>query len=86
MKIAAFALAILGFICAIVAAWFWYRSSKVSPIPPWEYEEGKQFSEPGSTEALHGGWIFALIGVVRESARLNQMAALWTGASAVLNW
>jgi hypothetical protein len=82
MKIAGFAIAILGFGCAIVAAWFWYRSSKVSPVLPWEYGEG---FEPGTTEVLHGGWIGALIEVGRESARLNKVAALWTGTSALLS-
>jgi hypothetical protein len=67
-------LALTGFSCGLMSAWFWYRASMDVAIPTWV--------NPGSPEATR--WIVGLLVASNEVARLNKIAALWTAASVAI--
>jgi hypothetical protein len=76
-------LAILACLTGIVAAVYWYRSSKVQIIPVWP---GGPFGpiEPGEMEASQYGWIAGMMEANSSAAALNAKAALWTGVSVLM--
>lgn len=80
MKIASFALAVSALLTGLLAAWKWYKASKVEIIPLWQ--QLGVIEPPGGDPS---GWIFGVMQAGRESAALNQTAALWTAASVTLS-
>lgn len=83
MKYASVALALLGLGCGGTAAWFWYCASKIAVSPMWS--RGESPFEPVIPELSQGGWISGLLEASAESARLNKIAALWTGGSILIS-
>ena len=83
MKFASVALALLGLGCGGAAAWFWFCASKVAVIPIWA--RGDFPFEPVIAEQSQRGWISGLLQASTESARLNKIAAIWTGGSILLS-
>jgi hypothetical protein len=73
------ALSLIGFITGGVAAWYWFKASKVQPVPTWA--RGLTPFEPVVTELREGGRLAGLLEAVSESARLNKIAAVLTGIS-----
>jgi len=83
MKWVSVAIGLLGLGAGGLAAWYWYRASKVSTAPTWA--RGKNPFEPVDRELAHIGEIAGLVEGANESARLNKIAAQWTGASIFLS-
>lgn len=81
MKIAEIAIAILAFVTGLVAAWYWYRASKITADPGWG---PNGLAEPGVHSAAQDAWIAAMLQSASESARLNKIAALWTAVTVAL--
>ncbi len=82
MKIAEIAIAVLAFVTGLVAAWYWYRASKITADPGWG---PNGLAEPGIHPAAQDAWIVAMLRSASESARLNKIAAFWTAAAVALN-
>ena len=83
MKWASVVIGLLALGAGGFAAWYWYRASKVSTAPTWA--RGPNPFEPVDRELAHIGEIAGLVEGVTESARLNKIAAQWTGASIFLS-
>jgi hypothetical protein len=76
MKGIAVIAALFALVCGLRAAWLWYQSSQVKPVP-----EGP---EPVVPELRAMWWQSAQIEAADRSADLNAQAAKWTAASVVL--
>ena len=77
LKQISFGLTLLAAAAGFVAAYYWYRSSKVPTNPTW-------ITEPGEELNSQAGWIAGMMQASAEAARLNAVAAMWTGISVVL--
>jgi len=75
MKSAAVILAIAALAAGLVSAWYWYRTSRVSPLEPISGFLGAH----GTTDSPDN-WYRA----ASASARLNERAAIWTAATVIL--
>lgn len=73
----AFAAAFAG----LVAAFFWYRASKIEPQLPWDNDPKLS---PKSHAIYSFGSVNALASAFYRSSGKNAVGALWTGASMVL--
>lgn len=80
MKMLGIGLAILAGITGIVAAIYWFRSSKVPVNPMWP-EGAFGPVEPGEHDASQDGWIAGMMESNARAAELNAKAALWTAGS-----
>ena len=67
----------LGLILGILAAWYWWRASRVTIIPPWGEREPLD-----RTQALTG-WIVGINTAAEISGKLNTAAAVLSGAAVV---
>jgi len=73
-KTLAITFALLGFIAAVVAAFYWWKASTTdSPEPVASISDASELHILGNQVAFN------------ESSRLNSVAARWTGVAAVLN-
>ena len=70
MRLAAILLAVSGLVAALIAARFWYLSSRTQ-VPIF-------YITPA------GAYETAIEGVLRKSASLNKVAAIWTAAASIL--
>ena len=82
MKVAEIAIAALAFVTGLIAAWYWYRASKIAADPGWG---PNGLAEPGVHSTTQDAWIGAMLQSASESARLNKIAAFWTAVAAMLN-
>jgi len=83
MKVLGIGLAVLACITGVIAAIYWYRSSKV-PIDPIWPEGAFGLVEPGEREDSQEGWIAGMLQASARAAELNAKAALWTAGSVLL--
>jgi hypothetical protein len=83
MKLATISVALAALVTGIIAAVYWYRSSRVQIVPDWP-EGAFGLVEPGETRASDAGWTSGTLAAFSKSADLNAKAALWTAASVVL--
>lgn len=83
MKTVGIGLAILAGITGVIAAIYWYRSSRV-PIDPIWPDGPVELMEPGEHEASQDGWIAGMMQASTRAAELNASAALWTAGSVLL--
>lgn len=83
MKALGIGLAILAGITGVVAAIYWYRSSKV-PIDPMWPKGAFGLMEPVEREDSQEGWIVGMLQASARVADLNAKAALWTAGSVLL--
>jgi hypothetical protein len=82
MKVASIILAIVAFVTGLIAARYWYRSSRVAIDPGWGMPGTGGQIEP-VLEELRGMDIqVATTGAFDGAGQLNAAAALWTAASA----
>ncbi len=72
----AFAIAALG--TGLMAARYWYKSSKIDVHSGWPVE-------PGDTMLAQIGWIAGIMENITKAAELNKLAAVWTAASVLLS-
>jgi hypothetical protein len=64
MKWASVGLALLAAVTGLVAAFYWYRSSKIQIEPTW-------LAEPGDTQLSQMGWMAGMMKAFMKSADLN---------------
>ncbi len=83
MKAQGIGLAILACITGVIAAIYWYLSSRV-PIDPIWPQGASGLVEPGEREDSQEGWIAGLLEASTRAAELNAKAALWTAGSVLL--
>jgi hypothetical protein len=74
MKWACVGLALVAACTGLVAAVYWYRSSRVPITPTWT-------TEPGETGEAQMGWTVGTMKAFCLSSRLNAKAAIWTAVS-----
>jgi hypothetical protein len=77
MKWASVGLAALATVTGLVAAYYWYRASKIQIEPTW-------LTEPGDNQLSQMGWMAGMMRAFMESAGLNKHAAFWTAFSVAL--
>lgn len=78
------ALALLSCICGAVAAYYWYRSAIVDPVPTWARARPDPLNEPIIKTLSQDGWIAGLLEAVAEGARWNKRAAIWSAIAVML--
>lgn len=90
------ALAIVGFLVGLLAAWYWYRSTLVQPqlgesepfnphaIEPVDPELKSLTWHVQQTDASQAIWDAQVL-ASREVGRLNAKAAVWTAVALVLS-
>jgi hypothetical protein len=76
LRIFSIFLAIIALVSGLIAAWYWYKSSKVPIDPGWSGP-----TEPVVPEQQQMDWTVAILKATREVADLNKTAALWTALS-----
>jgi hypothetical protein len=72
-------LANLGLLIGIMAAWYWWRASRVTIIPVWSDKE------PIDQTLALAGWIAGINQAVELSGKLNTVAAVLSGAAVVVS-
>ena len=83
MKALAIGLAVLACMTGVVAAIYWFLSSKVPINPIWP-DGPFGLVEPGEREDAQEGWIGGMLQASTRAAELNAKAALWTAGSVLL--
>jgi hypothetical protein len=74
----------LTFVSAVIAAVYWFRSSRIRPKTV-STENGPSISDIPEVHILAAQVdIFGIHDVINEISRLNKLAAIWTGISALL--
>jgi hypothetical protein len=79
MNWSALVLALLGTITGVIAAWYWYRASRVKLAPAWETDIH------GDVSGNMMSWVTGTMQAFKRSSDLNARAARWTAASVLLN-
>jgi hypothetical protein len=76
---------VIAGVTGLIAAYWWYRSAKIVPVPAWAVPRtgvaGVFSGEPGDSQESDSGWLAALLVAAKDSANLNKCAALWTASS-----
>jgi hypothetical protein len=68
--------------CALIAAWYWYRSSRPAPLP--SLEIFASIDDAPTQYILDARVAIDSIQVVlAETSRLNKLAAIWSAFAAV---
>lgn len=80
MKIAEIVIALLAFTAGLLAAWYWYKASRIQTVPKWSYSGEASWAQAFGQHR----WTEELIARTSESARLNKIAALWTAVTVAL--
>jgi hypothetical protein len=78
MNYAGIVTAVGAAICGLIAAYYWYKSSRVGFWPDWEFE-------PVIDEQKNMDRFAAIMKGTESSSRLNSLAAGWTAISVILN-
>jgi hypothetical protein len=74
----------LTFVSAVIAAVYWFQSSRIRPKTV-STESGPSISDVPEVHTLAAQVdIFDIHDVINEISRLNKWAAIWTGISALL--
>lgn len=69
------------FITGCIAAYFWYKASKVMVKPMWE-QDGTLVEIPIT---FHSEWLNAIYIGTEKAGKLNKIAARWTAVSVTLS-
>lgn len=77
-KCIAASLAVVGAVTGMLAAWYWFKSSRVPTQPSWP-------TEPGDAQASQMGRMAGMMNASTKAAKLNAIAAGWTAVSVLLN-
>jgi hypothetical protein len=80
MKYSAVLLSIVSLVCGLIAAWYWYKASKVA-VEPKFHELSDDVHETDFNWAL----MKAIMVAGQETNALNRSAALWTAAAVLLS-
>jgi hypothetical protein len=75
------ALAIAALITGLIAAWHWYKASRILVDPGWTQPGEPGPSEPAAPHQQQRGWTSATIDAFHEAAALNKTASFWTAGS-----
>jgi hypothetical protein len=79
MKYTAIMFGIGSLICGLIAAWQWYRASKIT-IEPKFHELSEDVHESDFNWAL----VKAMLVAGQKTSALNRLAALWTAVAVLL--
>jgi hypothetical protein len=82
MKYVSIGIAVLSLGAGLIAAWYWYKASRVHILPFWRTDTGVM--EPLDVGQSNAAWIVAQLQTTQTSGRLNGIAALWTAAAVIL--
>jgi hypothetical protein len=66
----------------LIAAWYWYRASKVFVVPMYATDGGGV--EPVDPFQSQSSWTGGILLTVEKTGRLNKVAAQWTAGSVAL--
>jgi len=69
-------LALAGAVTGLIAARYWFKSSKEPIQPPWPIE-------PADAQLSQMGWMAGMMEASTRVAKLNAIAACWTAVSVV---
>jgi hypothetical protein len=80
------AVGVIALVTGLIAAYWWYQSAQIVPVPSWAVSGGGETGvfggvEPGDSQLSDSGWIASLLVAAQKSADLNKRAALWTASS-----
>lgn len=84
MQIFTFTATLGALATGIIAAVYWLLASNVPIDPGWPKWPNGVSIAPGDAELTQMGWTAAIMENVRQSGRLNAIAARWTAASVFL--
>jgi len=84
MRAISVGLAIAALITGLIAAWHWYRSSRIMVDPGWTEPGEPGPTEPVSERRQHREWTSATIAAFHDAAALNKTASFWTAGSVAL--
>ena len=73
-------LAVFAAVTGLIAAYYWYRASKVNYVPI--EQVGNQLRKVPESDTA--AWLHAIKLIVERSGELNKAAALWTAVSVAL--
>jgi hypothetical protein len=76
-KYVSVAFALLGFVTAAIAAWYWFRASAL----PYPTGDSVMYAKEPDRSILLG----IAQDISRRSGELNSRAAIWTGVAALLS-
>lgn len=79
MTYSAILFGIASLVCGLIAAWQWYKASKIS-VQPRFHELSDDVPESDFNWAL----VKAIMVAGQETSALNRVAALWTAAAVLL--
>jgi len=79
MQFVAVGLSVASLGCGLIAAWYWYKASKIPFTPSYD-----KLPDDVSDIDFHGALVTAVMLAVGKAGALNRLAALWTAASVVL--
>lgn len=77
LKTMSITISIVALVTGLLAAWDWFRASRVQPKPNWRVE-------PVVPKLADMGWTTATLEAFEKAGRLNARAALWTALSVAL--
>ena len=69
----------LGLLVGFLAAWYWWRASRIAIIPQWGARE------PLDQAQSLAGWIVGINAAADASGKLNSLAAVLSGAAVVFS-
>ena len=74
MKTTAIVLDVIAFLFGVVAAWFWWKASRVTVSDPYPQDGASRGTEMGD-------FVMPTIRAFEQNARWNKIAAILTGIS-----
>lgn len=91
LNLASVLLAFTGGLVGLLAAWYWFKASRIPVDPGWRSgvpesaEDARKPIEPVDRELAQSLWITGILKAGGESAGLNKIAALLTAIAAALS-
>jgi hypothetical protein len=81
----------MNFFCGLIAAYYWYRASRIKIYPVWENmmegvigNEQQIYTEYLTNDMNMMAWVKGNMVAFTKSAKMNANAAVWTAITVVL--
>lgn len=78
MKLIGIVFAVISSVAGLIAAYYWYRATKIGISPAWELVPSR---ESETVEKNIMGWVTGNMIAFTSSGKLNKYAALWTAVA-----